>query len=236
MCKNMDSRENYVLKIGICDDNIDCITTIAKSIESEIIEQKLNAEIVYITDSQKKIFDAIYNKEIDILFLDIDFKNKGKNGIDFANDLREVNREFFLVFLTSHQRYMHVSFCVKVFDYLVKPSNKYVIQDLISRLKSEFQNNKSLFLTLNKWISVRIDDILFLEKLRNKTRIVTCYDEYTTTKTLDNLLNELPNSFLKCHRSYILNATKVKILDRKSQYAYFNKKIKCPINSYFELN
>ncbi len=236
MCKNIDSKENYVLKIGICDDDIDCIIPIAKLIETEIIEQTFNAEIIYLSNNQKEIFDAIYNKEIDILFLDIDFKNKGKNGLDFAKDLRNVNKEFFLIFLTSHQRYMHLSFCSKVFDYLVKPSNKYVIQDLISRLKSEFKNNRSLFLTLNKWVSVRIDDILFLEKLRNKTRVVTSFDEYATNKTLDNLLNELPNYFLKCHRSYILNANKVTTLDRKLQYAYFNKKIKCPINSHFELN
>lgn len=232
----MKEKENYMLKIGICDDNIDCVVPIAKMLESELIEQNLNAEITLITDNQKEIFDAIYKKEIDILFLDIDFKNKGKNGLEFANDLRNVNKEFFLIFLSAHQRYMHVSFYVKVFDYLVKPSNRFVISELVRRLKSEFNYNKNLFLNLNKWISVRINDILYIEKVKNKAKIITPFDEYYTTKSLDALLDELPSVFRKCHRSYILNESKVISIDKKLQYAYFSKDIKCPINSHFELS
>lgn len=236
MCKNIDLNENYMLKIGICDDDLDCVAPIAKLIEAEVIEQNLNAEITLITDNQKEIFDAIYKNEIDILFLDIDFKGKGKNGLDFANDLRNINKEFFLIFVSAHQRYMHISFYVKVFDYLVKPTNRYVIQELVSRLKSEFNYNKNLFLTLNKWVSVRINDILYIEKVNNKSKIVTAFDEYTTTKSLDTLLDELPNNFRKCHRSYILNENKIISINKKLQYAYFNKNLKCPINSHFKLS
>lgn len=236
MCENINLKENYMLKIGICDDDLDCVAPIAKLIEAEVIEQNLNAEITLVTNNQKEIFDAIYKNEIDILFLDIDFKGKGKNGLDFANDLRNINKEFFLIFLSAHQRYMHISFYVKVFDYLVKPTNRYVIQELISRLKAEFNYNKSLFLTLNKWVSVRINDILYIEKLNNKSKIITAFSEYTTTKSLETLLDELPNNFRKCHRSYILNENKIISIDKKLHYAYFNKKLKCPINSHFELS
>lgn len=236
MCENINLKENYMLKIGICDDDLNCVAPIAKMIESEIIEQDLNAEITLITDNQKEIFDAVYKNEIDILFLDIDFKGKGKNGLDFASDLRNINKEFFLIFLSAHQRYMHVSFYVKVFDYLVKPANRFVIEELISRLKSEFNYNKNLFLTLNKWVSVRINDILYIERVNNKTKVITAFNEYSTTKSLDSLLDELPNNFRKCHRSYILNENKVISINKKLQYAYFNKNLKCPINSHFELD
>ena len=30
------------------------------------------------------------NNNVNALFLDIDFKSKGKNGLDFANDLRNI--------------------------------------------------------------------------------------------------------------------------------------------------
>lgn len=236
MCKNMNSRENYTLKIGICDDDLDCVISVVKLIESEIIEQNLNAEITIITDNQKEIFDAIYYHKIDILFLDIDFKNKGKNGLDFASDLRNINKNFFLIFLSAHQRYMHVSFYVKVYDYLVKPANRYVIQELISRLKSEFTHNRNLFLNINKWVSIRIDDILYIERTKNKSKIVTSFDIYDTSKSLEILLNDLPDNFRKCHRSFVLNENKVISIDRKTQYAYFTKNNRCPINSYFELS
>lgn len=162
-----------MLKIGMCDDDIESIRLTSKFLEAEIINQNLDAEITIITDDQKKIFDAIYKKQIDILFLDVDFKNSGKNGIDFAKDLREVNHDFYLIFLTAHQRYMHVSFIVKVFDFLVKPINRSIFEDLVKRLKEEFAYDKQIFLHLNKWESIRTNDILYIEKMGGKSIIVT---------------------------------------------------------------
>lgn len=173
MCKNMEIKENYILKIALCDDELESIQNVAKLIESEIIKQDFNAEIVLITDNQDDVLKAVSNREIDILFLDVDFKNGGKNGIEFADILRKINKEFFLIFLTAHQRYMHVSFYTKVFDYLVKPLSKDIITEIVSRLKDEFSCNRNLFLKLNKWVSVRVSDILYIEKQRNKSLVIT---------------------------------------------------------------
>lgn len=235
MCKNMEIKENYILKIALCDDELENIKSIAKLLESEIIQQNFSAEIILITDNQDEILRAIEKRQIDILFLDIDFKNGGKNGLEFAHILRKINKEFFLIFLTAHQRYMHISFYTKVFDYLVKPISKEILSEIVSRLKDEFENNKNLFLKLNKWISLRTADILYIEKQGNKSTVVTMFGEYYTTKTLDNLLDELPTNFAKSHRSYIVNEDRITNLDKKEKYAYFTQNIKCPINSFFEL-
>ena len=153
-----------MIRIGMCDDDINSIKTAAKLLEAEIIEQGLDAEITTVSSDQKEVFDQIYLKNIDILFLDIDFKNSGKNGIEFAKDLRKINKDFYLVFLSAHQRYVHVSLITKVFDFLVKPINRETLCELVSRLKDEFNSNNSLFLHLNKWSFVRTDDILYIEK------------------------------------------------------------------------
>ena len=224
-----------MIKIGMCDDNLNSIKIASKLLEAEIIEQDLDAEISIISSDQKKIFDAIYNKEIDVLFLDIDFKNNGKNGIDFAKDLRKINKNFYLVFLSAHQRYLHVSLTTKIFDYLVKPINRDTISDIVSRLKDEFANNKALFLHLNKWEFVRTDDIFYIEKNGKKSIIVTDDINFTTTKGLNTLLSELPQNFLRCHKSYILNSDKVLSIDKKLGLASFGKNITCPIRAQFNL-
>lgn len=64
-----------MIKIGMCDDNLNSIKIASKLLESETIEQNLDAEISIISSNQKEIYDAIYEGKIDILFLDIDFKN-----------------------------------------------------------------------------------------------------------------------------------------------------------------
>jgi DNA-binding LytR/AlgR family response regulator len=235
MCKNLGNMENYILKIGLCDDDLNNLNSIVKILESEIIQQDFNAEIILVTDNQNEILDAIKSRKIDILFLDIDFKNGQRNGLELANILRKYNKDFFLIFLTAHQRYMHVSFYTKVFDYLVKPISKDIISEIVYRLKDEFSINKNLFLKLNKWISIRTSDIFYIEKQGNKSIVMTEYGEYTTSKTLDTLLDELPKTFRKSHRSYIVNESKIINVDKKEKYAYFSKDIKCPINSFFEI-
>lgn len=223
------------MKIGLCDDNLEGLKPTAKILESEVISQEFNAEITLITDNQDKILEAIKRREIDILFLDIDFKNGGKNGLEFADILRKYNKEFFLIFLTAHQRYMHVSFYTKVYDYLVKPISKEIISEIVYRLKDEFYSNRNLFLKLNKWSSIRVSDIYFIEKQRNKSIITTNNGEFNTSKTLDELLDELPRNFAKSHRSFIVNLDKIMNIDKKEKLAYFSNNITCPINSYFEL-
>lgn len=224
-----------MIKIGMCDDNLNSIKIASKLLESEIIEQDIDAEISIISSDQKKIFDAIYNKNIDVLFLDIDFRNNGKNGIDFARDLRKINKNFYLIFLSAHQRYLHVSLTAKIFDYLVKPINRDTISDIVARLKDEFSNNKMLFLHLNKWEFVRTDDIFYIEKNGKKSIVITDNANYTTNKGLSTLLSDLPSNFFRCHKSYILNSHKVLSIDKKFGQAFFGKNITCPINSQFNL-
>ena len=224
-----------MIRIGMCDDDLDNLNIVSKFLEAEIITQGLDAEITIITDNQKEIFDNVYQKKIDLLFLDVDFKEKGKNGIEFAKDLRQVNKDFYLVFLTAYNRYIHVSLTAKVFDYLVKPINRDTIADLVSRIKEEFSNDKKIFLHLNKWVSIRTNDILYIEKIGNKSIVVTKQGRNSTLKTLDALLEELPINFRKCHRSYIINENKIIQIDKKKGYAYFSNDLYCPINSHFNI-
>ncbi len=224
-----------MIRIGMCDDDLDNLNIVSKFLEAEIITQGLDAEITIITDNQKEIFDNVYQKKIDLLFLDVDFKEKGKNGIEFAKDLRQVNKDFYLVFLTAYNRYIHVSLTAKVFDYLVKPINRDTIADLVSRIKEEFSNDKKIFLHLNKWVSIRTNDILYIEKIGNKSIVVTKQGKNSTLKTLDALLEELPINFRKCHRSYIINENKIIQIDKKKGYAYFSNDLYCPINSHFNI-
>ena len=210
-----------MIKIGMCDDNLNSIKIASKLLESEIMEQDLNAEISIISSNQKEIFDAIYKKNIDVLFLDVDFKNNGKNGIEFAKDLRKINKDFFLVFLSAHQRYLHLSLITKVFDYLVKPINRDTMSNIVTRLKDEFSNNNTLFLHLNKWEFVRTDNILYIEKEGKKSIIITNDITYTTNKGLNALMSELPVNFIRCHKSYILNKEKILSLDKKKRASFF---------------
>lgn len=224
-----------MLKIGMCDDNLESLQVVAKLLEAEIMEQNFDAEISLITTSQKEIFDAIYQKDIDILFLDIDFKATGKNGIDFARDLREVNRTFYLIFLSAYQGYVHSSLSVKVYDYLFKPINREIIESLVSRLKQDYLKDQNVFLRLSKCKSIQLNSIIYIERIGNKSHIITSTNENVTIKSLDKLLDELPTNFKRCHRSFIINIDKVVDIDSRKGIVTLLENKSCPINNYFKI-
>ena len=222
-----------MIRIGMCDDELNITQSIAKIIESKIIENDLDAEITIVTDDQNKIYDLINKKELDVLILDIDFGNGKKNGMDFAHDLRKMNKDFYLVFLSAHPRYMHVSFVNKTFDYLVKPIHPNAISDFIIRIKEEFAQSKKTFLHVNKSLSIRVDDIFYIEKQGNKACIHTSNSIYSMTGSLDYILDLLPDNFKKCHRAYVINEDKVLSIDKRNTRVCLGKDIYCPINMQY---
>jgi DNA-binding LytR/AlgR family response regulator len=62
----------------------------------------------------------------------------------------------------------------------------------------------------DKLIKVRKDDILFLESMRDYVKFVTPSKNYMTYSTLKNMEEKLiGQTFLKVHRSYIVNLSKI---------------------------
>lgn len=222
-----------MIRIGLCDDEIEILNTLHSSLETKIIETGFDANIVLTTYDQKEILKAIKNKEIDILFLDVDFKGTGKNGIEFAKELRQINREFYLIFVSAFQRYIHVSLVAKVFDYLVKPINDDVVTEIVTRLKEEFKFEKNIFVHINKWQSIRANQIYYIQRSGGRTLVNTEDGDYYTRQSLDNLIDTLPRNFKRCHRSSIINEDMVKCLDKKKGKAILLNDRHCSINNQF---
>ena len=64
----------------------------------------------------------------------------GKNGVEFATELRKFNKNFYLVFLTAHFEYSLLSFKCKTFDYLLKPISSSALLTIFKRFKDELSS------------------------------------------------------------------------------------------------
>ena len=222
-----------MVKIAMCDDDLKSIKFVQKLLESELISLNINAEISIVTDDQKEIEKLIKNNQIDFLILDVEFNNSKTNGIEFAKKLRKYNKNFYLIFLSGHQRFLYPSLVTKIFDYIVKPANRDTIHELAVRIKEEIEHNDSLFISVNKWQTIKASEIIYMEKDVNKTVIITDCGNISCTKTLDKMQNSLPSNFVRCHRSFIINKDKILLLDKKAKEVHLENNIICPINSKF---
>lgn len=222
-----------MIKIALCDDNLKSIENISKLMEAAIIELDFDAEIMLVTDNQTTVYDEIKNGNIDILFLDVDFQNGGKNGVEFANELRKFNKNFYLVFLTAHFEYSLLSFKCKTFDYILKPITNSAITSIFKRFKDEFTATENkIFINIKKGLSIRAKDILFIERKQNRTYIHTKSCTYDSSISLSNIYKALPQDiFLRNHRSYIVNTQAITRVHKSSSKVFFDKALSCPMGN-----
>ena len=220
-----------MINICICDDEPSVLRAISKVTEAAIITTEFDAEIALVTSNQNDVYRLVKDHQIDVLFLDIDFKKEKKNGIDFALDLREVNKDFKLVFITGHFEYAMLAYKCKTFDYILKPVDINKVISIMKRLKEDFSETKFELFKINKDLSLRAKDILFIERNKSKATVYTKDATYETCFSLNSLENELPDSFIRVHRSFIVNSDQISRINKDEKLIYFSDKINCPLGN-----
>lgn len=220
------------MNIAICDDELHIVKAIAKITEASIISNNFDAQVSLATTDQNLVYKGVREHEIDVLFLDVDFNNGGMNGIEFALELRKINKDFKLIFMTAHFEYVMLSFKCKTFDYILKPVDSNKITTVLKRLVADLSDTELGLLKINKDYMVRTKDILYIERNKSKATIYTKDSAYETCSSLNMLESELPDSFVRVHRSYIVNKDQIAKISKENKSIYFTDNMSCPLGQF----
>ncbi|MHB8205795.1 LytR/AlgR family response regulator transcription factor [Mucilaginibacter sp.] len=182
---------------------------------ADLIEQ---IEILGLCDSAFQAMKIMKAKKIDLLFLNIEMPDL--SGISFIKTLQYPPK---VIFTTSYIEFAPEAFSLGVVDYLLKPISLerflIAINKVISigmPVEDEPHSSKHyghLFFRANrKMIKVFLDDILYIESIKDYIKIYTLRDakplliKYTLTTLQEMLPSDL---FIRIHRSYIVSINKV---------------------------
>nr|MBP7498629.1 LytTR family transcriptional regulator DNA-binding domain-containing protein [Chryseobacterium sp.] len=72
---------------------------------------------------------------------------------------------------------------------------------------------------------INFDDILYVESIKDYVNIKTENQEYIVLDTLKSLENQLPENFIRVHKSFILNLDKIEKIDVKNVFLNSGKEI-----------
>jgi DNA-binding LytR/AlgR family response regulator len=162
--------------------------------------------------------EVIKNTDPDVVFLDIEMP--GMNGIEF---IKAVSTTALPVFITSHPEFALESYELDAFDYLLKPVSSERFARCALRLHDFFQMKAKSYAFdsgrdadciiikqgYDKY-KIAVGDILYLEAMRDYTKIITVAKQYLVLTTLSGLVEKLPAGiFVRIHRSYVVNKHKV---------------------------
>ncbi|WP_229212849.1 LytR/AlgR family response regulator transcription factor [Dyadobacter soli] len=190
----------------IVDDNeIDRLTALAHA------RQYPELNVVGVFESAEEALVRLQDAPVDVLLLDVDMP--GLNGLELREQLMHIP---VCVFITAYPDYAADSFAVDAFDYLVKPVRADRFGHTMSRIQQFFElRRKARLFDLSlgadtifikdghRQIKVSLHEVIYLEGLKDYTRIVTTTQPYTVLSSIGNLLLTAPfQSFLRIHRSY----------------------------------
>lgn len=199
-------------KILICDDDRTFANRLSCEIRNILEEICKPAQIhtfQYAEDIPPKFLS-----ECDIAFLDIDFSEKKYTGIDIARQIRKLQKDAVIIFVTNFPEYAPEGYEVQAFRYLLKNEIKSKLQRYLLQSYAKLSEIKRYFHIplAGDMVTLSLDDILYIEAQLHLVEVHvyganTCMSTtYSFYSTLSRLEAELSNQgFLRIHKSYLVN-------------------------------
>lgn len=150
---------------------------------------------------------------IDLIFLDIEMPLF--NGFDLIDGLKNKPQ---IIFITSKSDYAVKAFDYEAIDFLHKPISKdrfLKSVDKASRLfkmKTETTEDSGNFIIIKtnfKKVKVFTDTIKWVEAFGDYIKVVTEEETFTILSTMKSFEKELPDEFMRVHKSYIVNLKRI---------------------------
>lgn len=180
----------------------------------------------------------LQTKPVDLIFLDIHLPVL--DGIGFLQTLKIKPQ---VIMTTAYKQYAVNAFNLAVCDYLVKPFSlerfivavdKVIEKVCLSRVvpSRELADQEAVFIkTEGKIYRIPYQNLIFAEANGNHTKIVTIDKTIVQTTPFSALEKQLPtNRFIKVHRSFIVNQSKI---DRIEGNRIFTNDYEIPIGKNY---
>ena len=168
------------------------------------------------------------NDTADAIFCDINMPDL--NGMDFVKSLASPP---LIVFTTAYSEYAVEGFKVNAVDYLLKPFGLQDFQRAANRLKERKEergkrnedtsaadvslNSDILFLKTDyRIVKVSISDIRYVEAMSEYLKVWLEGEQkpIITLLSMKKMEERLPDSFMRIHRSYIINLNKIQEVNK----------------------
>ena len=195
--------------------NINCVIIDDEPYARELLEMyvdripflNLLSSCPSVMEAMKILNDGVLAKSVDLIISDVDMPEV--SGMEF---IKSLERKPKVIFITAHSKYAVEGFEVNASDYIVKPVSferflKSILKVRESIVPVSSDDNQTLFVKDgHKIYKVDVVDIAYLEGMRDYVKIVKKDDSTIVThSTLKNMLEDLPDNFLRVHKSFIVN-------------------------------
>ena len=194
---------------------------VARKVLKEFIEDIDFLALTGEAENPVEALSFLSSNPADIIFLDINMPKI--NGIDF---LKNLNPDSIIIMTTAYPEHAAEAYGLDVLDYLVKPVafDRFLKACNKAKEASELKKLSALplqksddhfFIRYNNQIEkVFYNDLLYAEAMLNYVMLYTSSGKMMVYITIRSLEEQLPPEiFIKVHKSFIVNKSKVKSIE-----------------------
>lgn len=220
--------------IAICEDEPLMAASIQSTAQQWAAQKNTELEAMLYSNPEDALDDWQRGRSFDLFLIDIQYGQDLMSGLELAQEIRRVDTNVPLAFITSYQGYVYKGYEVNALRYLLKPVETTALFECLDVAKNlaDFADCPSLILTTvdGELLSLPHKSILYVESLGHRLTVHTVqrsYELYARTG-IGELIPRLPEkTFVRTHRSYVVNIGHVRRIDGMDLYLKGN--IRLPV-------
>ncbi|HLN55383.1 MAG TPA: LytTR family DNA-binding domain-containing protein [Bacteroidales bacterium] len=205
------------------------------------IEKTPFLELVSLCNNGITALELLRKDKIDLMFVDISMPDL--SGMDLVKSLSD---KPFIIFTTAFSEYAVEGFRVDAKDYLLKPFGYAEFLKSVNKVKSHFdlinpektENEGTMdhiFVKSGyKLVRIELDDIKYIESMHEYVRFHMVNEKpVMTLGSMKSIEEMLPSGkFIRVHRSFIVNTSMVKVIERNR--IVFDGNVYIPVSDQYK--
>lgn len=194
-----------MIKIAIVEDE----QLYAKQLHEYLRKyEKENGEAIEVTiySDGDKIVEK-YQSQYDIILMDIEMKFM--DGMSAAEEIRKIDTEVVIIFITNMTQYAIRGYAVDALDYVLKPVSYFALSQRLNRAIGRMRKRESKMIMVNMKggiVRLNIANIYYIESQGHTLILHTILGDYETSGTMKEMESKLLGmNFCRGNKGYLIN-------------------------------
>ena len=152
-----------------------------------------------------------YRADYDIILMDVEMKFM--DGMSAAEEIRKVDTEVVIIFITNMAQYAIRGYAVDALDYVLKPVSYFAFSQRLSRAIGRMKKRETKMIMVSMkggTVRINIANIYYIESQGHTLILHTILGDYETTGTMKEMEEKLADmNFCRGNKGYLINLAHV---------------------------
>lgn len=148
-----------------------------------------------------------YRGQFDIILMDIEMKLM--DGMTAAEEIRKLDQDVIIMFITNMTNYAIRGYQVDALDYVLKPVSYFAFSQKLGRAISKMKNRSTKTISIEMQSGVKkldIDNVFYIESEGHNLNFYTSGGEFSIRGKLKDFEEQLaPYNFFRSNKGYLVN-------------------------------